>query len=91
MNWEMYALWFAAAYVVGGLIQALKKDWLPKAPSWLWKIATPIIAAGIAVLRYYGDGLWLILFNAVAIYVTTFLYYDVILRRVTSKVEKDEG
>jgi hypothetical protein len=89
MNWEMFAIWFAAAYVVGGLIQALKKDWLPKAPSWVWKITTPIVAAGIALLRYWSDGAWLIAFNAVAIYVTTFLFFDVILKRVTTKVEKD--
>lgn len=33
-----------------GLIQYLK-GWLPKAPSWVWRIVLPIVCTGIARLK----------------------------------------
>jgi hypothetical protein len=92
MNWELFltvvAQWLVSAYVVGSLIQYVKTDWWPDAPSLVWKIAIIVVSVGVAFLWYYDKALPQVLFNALGILVTTFLFYQAILKRLQDVEDK---
>jgi hypothetical protein len=86
MDWSIVlgslAQWFVSAYVVGSAIQYVKTDWAPKAPSVAWKIASPVVSFVVAWMWYYDKPFTQILYNAIGVLVTTFLFYTTLLKRL---------
>lgn len=73
--------WALGAVIVVGLIQWFK-GMLPKAPTWVWIIASPL-AAVIGSAAYGTDK---IAWNALGILAVSQMGYELILQTVKSKL-----
>jgi hypothetical protein len=75
-----FGMWALGAVIVVGLIQWVK-GMFPKAPSWVWTAALPIVSF-IAALAYGPDK---IIWNVFGTWSVAQIGYEVILQSVKNK------
>lgn len=88
LDFSSFTTWMAGAVIVVGICQWLKKlaQNLPKkVPSWLWSLLLPVVSFG-AAYSLKGTALcW----DALGIWAIAQMGYDLIVRAVQKKIDKD--
>lgn len=78
MDFAALASWLAGGVALVGLLQWLK-GLVPGAPSWVWGIAAPILAAGWAVAPDWAR-------QAVGVLAVSQIGYETIIQAVKKKL-----
>lgn len=81
MEFIQWGIWLAGAVAVVGGVQ-WAKGLAPKAPSWVWLLAMPVLSVA-AALAAGGDRPW---FNALGIAAIAQLGYELIVQAVRKKL-----
>ena len=81
MEIMQWAAWLAGAVAVVGLVQ-WAKNFAPGAPTWVWRIAMPAVAIGVAFASK-SSAPW---FDAMGVAAISQLGYELIVQQVKKRL-----